>query len=86
MSNERCVSAWAIAHESNNLLDGHRQWLEGTPYHASHTLLFGTRAEARTHLEQAHGYLRNRADLRKEPFGWRVPKVVKVAVSVKEVI
>jgi uncharacterized C2H2 Zn-finger protein len=78
------ASAWAIAHETNNMLDGKRKYLEGTRGSAG-ILLFKTREEARVHVDKRHGYLRDRPDLRGEPHGWRKPKVVKVSVLIKEI-
>jgi hypothetical protein len=47
--------------------------------------LFRTRREARAYAEQQFGYIRQRPDLRAEPHGWRMPQVVRVRVTVKEV-
>ncbi len=80
---ERVVSAWAIAHVSNNLTDGYRRWLEGVADHPSQTQLFKTRAEARAFI-QKYAYIRKRPDLRKQPHGWRMPQPVKVTVTVRE--
>ena len=44
------------------------------------TLLFKTRAAAMEYREEKYGYIRRRADLRREPFGWQMPSIVKVAV------
>lgn len=47
--------------------------------------LFWTRREAREHIAQVHGYLKTRPDLRAEPHGWRMPRAVRVAVTLREV-
>ena len=45
-------------------------------------MLFSTRSQARTCREKYYGYLRSSPDLRREPHGWLMPKVVKVRVEV----
>jgi len=84
---------WAIKRESNNQLDGHRVSLLGgarfgrPPEWRGYTIMvFKTRAEARVHIREHYGYMAKRPDLRREPHGWKAPKPVKVAVSVKEVM
>lgn len=74
--------AWAILHRSDNRLDGHREWLEGDAKHATRTLLFPSRAAARGHVADKHGYLRNRPDLREEPHGWHMPRPVQVRLTI----
>ena len=89
---------WAIKHSLTNRLDGHREWFEGrsgdpladglrephpglSGYRA---LAFETRAEAREWVREKWAYLRDRPDLRAEPFCWRMPKPVRVAVQILE--
>lgn len=43
--------------------------------------LFRTRAAARAYREEKFGYIRERADLRAEPHGWRMPKVIRIEVK-----
>lgn len=44
-------------------------------------VLFRTRREAQLFIAKEYGYLRHRPDLRAEPHGWRMPKAVKVEVT-----
>jgi uncharacterized C2H2 Zn-finger protein len=74
--------AWAIRRRSVNTLDGDRSWLECTE---TGPLLFKTRRAAANDIERRHGYLRNRADLRAEPHGWRMPRPVRVRIMVEVV-
>jgi hypothetical protein len=46
-------------------------------------MLFHSREAARKYLDIHYGYFRNRPDLRREPFGWRIPKVVRANVRVE---
>ena len=71
---------WGILWRSNNRLNGRLEYLMGcgAPY------LFLSRREARDLIERKWGYIRNRPDLRSEPYGWRMPKPVKVEVRVME--
>jgi hypothetical protein len=73
---------WAIRHESDNKLDGRRVWLACS--HGGLPILFGTRAEARAYIGKVFGH-HKRPDLQREPFGWKMPRAVRVAVSVTEV-
>jgi len=76
-------TCWAILHHSVNALDGDRSNFAGTTGHPSRTLLFESRDEARKALKARWGYIAQRPDLRREPHGWRMPRVVRVAVSVE---
>lgn len=42
--------------------------------------LFRTRRECRAWIEEHHGYIRTREDLRRPPHNWRMPRAVKVDV------
>jgi hypothetical protein len=75
------MALWAAKWSSRNQLDGHSthlilfDWRTHAP-----ARLFGTRAECRAWIKQEYGYIRIRADLRKEPHGWRMPRAVAVKV------
>lgn len=80
----RKTNCWAVLKRSVNQLDGARVFFDGTTGHASRTLLFETRREALDYVETKYGYQRSRPGLRAEPHGWRMPKVVRVRVTVAE--
>ena len=44
--------------------------------------LFSNRISAGAYREARYGYYRTRPDLRREPNGWMIPRVVKVRVEV----
>jgi len=46
--------------------------------------LFCTRQDARNYRESMYGYFRDRPYLRDEPHGWRMPKVVRLRISLEE--
>lgn len=72
-------TAWACFARSDNKLAGKRTYilrLGGFP------VLFKTRAEARQHAKERYGYIRHRADLRREPHGWKAPLVVRVTITI----
>lgn len=48
-------------------------------------LLFATRREASDYARDRFGYIATRKDLREAPHYWRMPKPVRVMVSVIEV-
>jgi hypothetical protein len=74
-------SLWAAQWRSTNRRDGPTthllagNWL--TP------ALFPTRGAARAWIEVHYGYIRSRPDLRSEPHGWRMPRAVRVRLTVR---
>jgi len=74
---QRGITRWGLEWRHCNRLDGETRHLickDSLP------ALFRTRSEARAFAQQEYGYIKHRADLRREPFGWRMPQPVKVAV------
>jgi hypothetical protein len=72
---------WAVLWHSENKLNGK------TVYFISNEgewMLFRTRQQAREWNEKEHGFIKGRPDLRGEPHGWRMPKIVRVVVTVTE--
>ena len=85
------VYGWAILWRSRNRLDGETVYLVGVAGNLEPTpawlrgykeMVFGTRREARVYIKSKYSYIAKRKDLRTEPYGWRVPKAVRVCVSV----
>ena len=64
---------------ARNKLDGETKYLMWD--YGPTPLLFRTRREARAYRNERWGYIRTRKDLRTEPHGWLLPKVVRVSVS-----
>ena len=79
------ITRWAIQWRSQNKLDGYTEhfvwdWKDSnrvTP------VLFNTRKEAREFNKDRHVYLRYRPDLKAEPHGWKMPRVVKVNCEIR---
>jgi hypothetical protein len=46
--------------------------------------LFRTRRECRSWINRRYGYIKNSQHLRKYPHGWRLPKPVKVSITVTD--
>ena len=65
---------WGIKWVSDNL-DGHTEHFMGNP---AGWFVFRTRAEARAYRDEHYGYLRDRPDQ------WKLPRVVKVILSIQE--
>jgi len=68
---------WGLLWRSQNKTDGLSAYLicaSGLP------VLFSTRQEARDYIKRHYGYIRKRPDLCREPYGWKVPTAIKVAV------
>lgn len=75
------MTAWAVLWRSASRATGRREHLIWSPAGGPYAL-FRTRAECRRFIEQEWGYIRERADLRAEPHGWRMPIPVRVRVVV----
>lgn len=82
---------WAVKWISDNELDGHSEHLLGAAHVGKpdelggYTIMvFGSRRDARAHIKSRYGYIRTRPDLRREPYGWKMPRAVRVAVKVTE--
>ena len=61
------------------------KWHPGIMWHNCDPLLFQTRREARAYIEKQYGYIKTRADLRRDPYNWRLPKAIRVQVILKEI-
>lgn len=71
--------AWAAKwHAPNDESDGH---FLGDGFGVA---IFATRAQCRAWIEERYGYIKRRADLRAAPFFWRMPRAVRVRVTVGE--
>jgi hypothetical protein len=73
---------WAAQWHSKCRLDGETKYL----CYSSDCLpkLFRTRAACRAWIKAKYGYIAERPDLRAEPFGWKMPKPVRVQLVVYE--
>lgn len=75
---------WEIKFRSKNRLDGYQEsFVIGTD---GTTALFFARESARTYTRLRFGYLKDRPDLHREPYGWLAPQVVRVKVTLEEAI
>ncbi len=72
---------WGVKFRAKNRLDGNVEYFVFENYLP---VLFHTRKEAREYVESKYGYLRTREDLKEEPFGWKMPKIVKVIMYLDE--
>ena len=82
MTKAQCVKWWGAEWHSRCLLDGdirHIMFESGMP------VVFGTREEARQWIRRKYGYIRHREDLRREPYGWRMPRAVRIEVTVRAI-
>jgi hypothetical protein len=68
---------WAIKHSSRNRLDGYREWLA---HENCVPMLFTTRTAARAHIVKKMA-IYSRPDLRREPHGWKTPRVIRVKIA-----
>lgn len=74
---------WAILFRSDNHLMGKREHLVCEPDRVERVVMFETRREARKYIDAKYAYLRTRPDLRAEPHGWKLPRIVRVKVRVE---
>lgn len=70
---------WGLEWRSSNKLDGPRRFLM---MRNLVPVLFKTRRQARAFRDEQYGYIAKRVDLRREPFGWCSPKVVRIECRV----
>lgn len=72
------VERWALQWYSKSKLDGIQ-----THIIMDNLLpkLFVTRSEARIWAKQRYGHIAKRRDLRADPYGWRVPKPIRVSIE-----
>lgn len=71
---------WAIVERRDNRLDGPASWIH---FQNLEPKLFRSRESARLYVKERFGYLKSRPDLFAEPHGWRMPKVVRVTITVE---
>lgn len=71
---------WGLQWRSVNRRDGEQSHLLNDQFIP---VLFRTRAEARQYAEAEYGYIKHRPDLRGEPHGWRMPRPVRVRVTME---
>ena len=71
---------WGVEWHSVSQLvgdDRHIIWNDCSP------LWFWTRKEARAYIKERYGYIAGRPDLRAEPHGWKMPRAVKIRITVE---
>jgi hypothetical protein len=74
------VVRWGLEWRSENRLDGKRRHLVMDNLMPA---LFTTRRAARAFRDKRYGYIAKAPDLRAEPHGWQLPRVVRVECRVK---
>jgi hypothetical protein len=75
------IIRWSALWHSKNRLNGLREHLcfeNGLP------ALFVTRKQCREWIAEKYGYIKTRRDLREEPHGWRIPRPVRVTITVNK--
>lgn len=79
--NKRTTTCWAIRSDV-----GDYEYLNGEANGTTRTKLFRTRSEARAYNNKTYGYMRKPSHryLRTDPFNWKMPKVVRVRVTIWE--
>lgn len=79
--NKIYLKRWGVKFHSKNKLDGIRSFFVFENYFP---VLFFTKREAMEYIKGRYGYLKDRKDLRQEPFGWRMPKPIKITIEISE--
>jgi hypothetical protein len=73
---------WAILWQSSNKLDGDRCHFVRDITNCN-IMIFHTRHEARKEIWIRFGYIKDRPDLKSEPHGWKMPKPVRIKLTVE---
>jgi hypothetical protein len=72
---------WAILWQSSTNLMGIDAISCGTSQ--TNIMIFHTRHEARKEIWIRFGYIKDRPDLKSEPHGWKMPKPVRIKLTVE---
>ena len=72
------IVRWGILWRSKNKLDGKTEQLM---FLNCEPLLFSTRREAKEYIKKEYGYIIHRIDLQNEPFGWKLPRPIRLLIS-----
>jgi hypothetical protein len=78
------VTRWVPAWYSKNQTDGETRRFMTFDYD-QRDFICRTRRECRTLIREQWGYIAKRTDLRREPHGWRLPRAVRVRITVEAV-
>ncbi len=79
MKSIKSIVRWAALWRSENRLDGKTEYIICENLSP---VLFKTRKKTREFIEERYGYIRERKDLREEPHGWKIPRPVRVKISI----
>ena len=72
---------WGVLWRSSNTLDGKREYFLYDADRGPGPVMFRSRSEARAYRDKEYGYIRKRIDLKLEPHGWKLPRVVRVRAN-----
>jgi hypothetical protein len=72
---------WGVLWRAKNALDGEVRVLVYESERQLGPALFASRAAARRYRDKVYGYIRDRADLKAPPHGWKLPSVVRVRAT-----
>lgn len=78
----RSIVRWGARWYSKNRLDGVREYPMFND--SCMPLLFLTKREAMNFIKEKYSYVAKRKDLRQEPHGWRMPKPIRLKVTLEE--
>lgn len=78
----KAIERWGVLwREGKESLDGAHERIMGDYPRPCHC--FTSRAQARAYIKERYGYIAARPDLRKAPYGWRMPIPVRVLITVR---
>ena len=73
------VERWGALWHTVNKLDGEKKHII---FDNCLPVMFVTKREIKEYIKKRYGYIAERKDLRQEPFRWRMPKPIKLKISV----
>lgn len=75
------VGRWGALWHTKNKLSGVRKHII---FENCLPVMFVTKREIKAYIKEKYGYIATRKDLRVEPHCWRVPKPIKLKISVSK--
>lgn len=78
MNVNQSIQRWGVLFVYKNKIDGAKKYIDFENYAP---VFFFTKQEAIQYIKMKYGYIAKRKDLRQEPYKWRMPKPIKLKIT-----